>query len=170
MARETTTSTLDKILLQLRARLIDRVAEFTIHNTYLSTMPNDAPPPSAASVMCEISPSEQWTFEEGMITGGGRYMLHTRGQILTTVHLTISLDKVGTDPQFITNVTRGAVHFLNSLLEALSDHDLLDEDANELLSHPLRPLSMHIPPKEKREIGYVTIVWDVEFDWYLTVP
>jgi len=170
MSRETTTSTLDIVLLAIQSRLIAQVSEFTIHNTYLSTLPTDAPPPSPGQVMCEISPDETWQFEEPMLTGGGRHMMHTRGRIITTLHLTIQTDPVGKDPQYLTNATRGAIKYLNATLSALADHDLLDTEGNELLSHPLRPLTMHLPPKDKREIGYVSIAWDVEFDWYLSIP
>lgn len=166
MARETTSSTLDVILVRVHARIIAACPSATNDNTYISTVSSELPP-SSDERMLEIAPSQVWTFEPGHFTGAGRNAVHMIGQISVTIHTTLQADEVGRDLQFLTHSDRGIIILMNEVLNALSDHDLVDASGNELLSHPLRPSQAHIPPRDDRTRGFLTLLFDVEFDTYI---
>lgn len=167
MTRETTTSTLDVILTRVHARIVAACPSATNDNTYISTVNSDLPP-SPDMYMFEISPSQTWSFEPGHFTGAGRYAMHVIGQINITVHSTLQADEFGRDKEYLTHADNGIIKLMTEVLSALADHDLLDATGNELLSHPMRPSQAHIPPKDDRARGFVTITADVEFDWYIS--
>lgn len=166
MARETVSSTLDTILTRVHARLITVCTGSTHNNTYLSTVSLELPP-SSDEVVFEISPSQSLTFDDPHFTGAGRNAMHVSFQINVTIHSTVQSDEVGRDTEYLTHADRGIVKYMTAVLSALADHDLLDLDGNQLLSQPLRPLQAHIPPKDDRSRGYVTLVFGCEFDWYI---
>lgn len=167
MARETTTSTLDNILLRTVARLIDQVTDAGTANTYISTVPQELPP-NPAEFMFEVSPSNNYTFEEGHMTGGGTVMLHCITEIVVTIHVTGQPDQQGRDDHYLTHTDRGVIKQITGVLKALSIHDLQDAAGNELLSHPMRPVQGTIPPKDERKRGFVSLFFQCEFDWWMS--
>lgn len=166
MTRETTTSTLDVILTRVHARIVAACPSASNDNTYISTVSMELPP-NPDEKMLEISPSQSWSFEMPHFTGAGRNAMHTIGQINITVHSTLSADEVGRDKEFLTHSDHGIIKLMTEVLSALADHDLLDASGNELLSEPMRPIQAQIPPKDDRTRGFVTISFEVRFDWYI---
>lgn len=161
-------TTLDAILLRVIPHLIAQVPDAKIGNTYLSTIPNELFP-NPAEFMFEISPSESWTFEQGHITGAGKDALHAVGNILVTIHSAVQLDQVGRDAEYLTNQARGILRLVTLVLDAMSNHDLLNADDEPMLSQPMRPVRLHIPAKDDRRKGFVTIEFEIEFDWDMTI-
>lgn len=169
MARETTTSTPDIILTRAHSRIVAACDSATNDNTYISTTSTELPP-NPDEIMYEIGLAPTLSFEYdggGHFTGAGRNAVHVKGQLSVTIHSTLQADEVGRDLQFLTHADRGIIQYMTEILNALTGHELLDESGNELLSQPLRPIQAHIPPKDDRSRGYVTILFDLEFDWYI---
>ncbi len=167
MARETTTSKLDLILLRAKRRLVDAAAIATDSNTYISTIPDELPP-NPDEVMFEIAPSHSYQFDQGILAGAGQASLHTQTQLIVTIHSTVQLDEAGRDEIYLTRENLGACELIRQVLKAFCDHDLLDEDDNQMLSHPLMPISGDIPPKDQRERGFVSLRFRCDFDWNMS--
>lgn len=169
MARETTTTTPDVILTRAHARIVAACDSATDDNTYISTTSTELPP-NPDEVMYELgfSPTMSFTSDGGgHFTGAGRNAMHVSTQLSVTIHSILQADEVGRDKEYLTHADRGVIQYMTEILNALAEHDLLDSSGNELLSHPLRPSQAHIPPKDDRSRGYVTILFDLEFDWYI---
>lgn len=167
MARETTSSTLDQVLLRVIDRLIVTVAEAKSANTYISTV-HDEPAPNSDENMFEVAPSENSSFDDAHMEGAGKNALHWIGSIDVMIHATAQNDQVGRDVEFLTNASRGIIGLVTKVLDSLSNHDLLDADGNQMLSQPLRPGRMSIPPKNDRTTGYILVSFSCEFDWYMS--
>lgn len=160
-------TTLEPVLLRILDRLIDQIREANKVNTYLSTLPNELFP-NPSEYMFEVSPGEQWSFDPGHMTGAGKNALHAVGSVKITIHHTGQLDQAGRDTEYLTGSVRGVMRLVTKVLDALSNHELADSDERPLLSQPLQPKAMYIPPKDDRRKGFVTIEFSCEFDWHVT--
>lgn len=167
MSNRESTTTPEQILLRIVDRLCDQINEANQHNTFISTLP-ETEFPNPSEFMFEVAPDSNWNFDQGHITGAGKNALHTMGLISVTLHSHFQGDQAGRDVAWLTNATRGILRLVTKVLDALSNYDLTDVNGNELLSEPLRPTGMAIPPKDKREKGWITLAFNVEFDWLLT--
>lgn len=160
-------TTLEPVLLRTVDRLIQQISEANEVNTYISTLPNELFP-NPSENMFEVSPGETWTFDPGHITGAGKNALHVKGSLKVTIHHTSQQDQAGRDTVYLTNRTRGVMRLVTKVLDALTNHDLANEDEQPLLSEPMQPTTLHIPPKDERRKGFVTIEFSCEFDWHVT--
>ena len=163
MARIATT--LDKILLKVIDRMIEVVDSANPGNTYLSLQHEMDTPPSSSDVLYEISPAMTFRFEPGEFAGGGHHTLHTTTHILVTPHIIIDADPTGKDTLFLTHATRGACMRITDVLRALTEYDPENDDGDQILAEPMRPLEGQIPPKRDRTSGLVDIAFEVQFDW-----
>lgn len=168
MTRETSTN-LDDILNWAVARLVSEVDLATVDNTYVSTVSQELPP-SPDEVMFEVSIGPNLNFDGGIIVGAGQASIHTRGQLMVTIHITQSKDEAGRDLHYMNHETLGVSPLVKGVLKAIAATDPVDvNDASEhLLAEYIIPVSVTIPPKDEREKGYVTCFFDISFDWDMT--
>jgi len=165
MGRETNnTNRPEEIFDSIRDRLIDQITLATTHNTYVSTLPSETPA-SAADVLYEISPGQDVTFDYPEIVGAGQSQVSTKMQMMVTIHIATDRDQEGRDDEYLKASDIGAFVLVRDVLKALCAWDPLDSSSNEQLSQPMIPTRAYFPAKDDREVGYVTIVFDMEFDW-----
>ncbi|MBE41889.1 MAG: hypothetical protein CL480_11390 [Acidobacteria bacterium] len=165
MGRESdNTNRPEDILNSVKTRLIASITAATADNTYISTIPEELPP-NPDEVMFEISPGQNLSFDYGLFVGAGLDSLNTTMQLTVTVHITQQKDETGRDDSYLRHATLGAFPIVRSILKALGDHDLQDGSSNEQLSQALHPLSATVPPRDDREAGYATVVFEAKFDW-----
>lgn len=165
MARRSTT--LAEVLLQTQRRLIEEIEEATEHNTYFS-LDDVELPPNPGEFMLQLAPNFNASFDRPQLTGAGVFDCHLLTEIVVTIHFTIQLDRMGWDYHYITDPRRGISYRIQRVLRALTDHDLSNDDNDQILAQPLQPRSLTIPPKKERKRGEVSIAFECEFDWDLS--
>lgn len=159
-------TTPDVILRAVIQRLIDAVPQAEEANTYASTISRELPP-NPSDVMFEVALAHNFSEWQPEITGAGNEGLHTIMSVMVTISTTIQQDEVGHDLLYLTDTQLGVCHLMTDVLAALSMYDPKDEAGEEILAQPMRPTSGQLPPKDDRSRGYVTLLFEVEFDWLL---
>ena len=164
MTRNPIKTTPDVILLRVVERLKAQIADAKESNTYISTVSQELPP-NPADVMFEVSLSHNFAFDPGELAGGGSNTIHTHASVMVTIHTQIQLDEMGRDLHYLTHASLGVCKNMTRVLAALTDHDLLNAAAQPILAHTMMPAQGQIPPKDERKKGFVTLIFDVDFDW-----
>lgn len=171
MARKEAGTTLDEILTQIVARLIDQITAATAATCYLSLDPDSLPAGNPGGTFFVVSPAIAGNFDGGMFDGGGQNQTTVVWPIVVTVWNTSILDESGHDTQFITNATLGVVVNGTLVLKALAGHDLQDTEVtpNEILAQPIFPSDAAIDRREpSKGKGFMQFGFNVTFDWDLS--
>lgn len=164
-------TTLDIILTQVVARLIDQITDATTGTCYISLEVDELPAANSGEFIFVVSPAITGQFRAGLFDGGGVNQATCDWPVIVTLWSTVLRDESGHDTEFITNATRGIVINGTNVLKALAGHDLQDaEDTpNEILAQAIFPsdaaLDRREPPKGK---GFMQFGFGVLFDWDLS--
>ena len=76
----------------------------------------------------------------------------------------VLLDPTGKDAKTLTDATRGLLVVADKVFQALWLHDL-QSGADEILSEPMRPVTLGSPVRPPDEPGSVSLTWEVIFNW-----
>lgn len=160
-----TGTTPDEVLLSIKRRLIDVIADGTDSSVYLSSVPDELPP-NAADFMYEVAFSGGQMLD-GEMAGGGVNTIHVVGAVAVTVHSTVQIDEAGRDDEYLTSGELGILPRVTQVLRALAVHDLENEGGEQILAEPMRPVDAQVPSHTPRRRGFSSVGFSVEFDWDL---
>lgn len=158
-----TGTTPHEVLLSIKRRLIDVVADGTDSSVYLSSTPEELPP-NSSDFMYEISFSGGQMLDAEM-AGGGVNTIHVVGEVVVTVHSTVQIDEAGRDDIYLAGEDLGIITRLTQVLRALAIDDLENEAGEQICAQPMRPIDTQVPSHTNRRRGFASVGFSVEFDW-----
>lgn len=162
-----TGTTPDEVLLSVKRRLIDVIADGTDSSVYLSSVSSELPP-NAADFMYEVA-FEGGSFGDAEMAGGGTSTLHVVGSVVVSIHSTVQIDETGRDDSYLASRELGILPRATSVLDALAVHELENELGEWILSEPMRPVDTQVPSHTDRRRGFASVGFSVEFDWDIGV-
>lgn len=158
-------SRLDTILNAIVARLIDEVEDADEASCFLA-IETDQLAPSADGFVVLVSP-QSGQFDEGALDGGGQVMATDYFEFSVTVYSTTMLDDSYRDNKALTDAALGLVQRHRDVLQALTAHDLLNTDDENVLRDPILPRGYEFG-RSGRGLCFVRQVFRLAFDWDLT--
>ncbi len=161
-------STLDEVLTQVVARLIDQLDDATTSTCYMSLDPDRLPAGNPGDFIYVVTPFPSGTFPWGQ-DGGGPNQVVCQWPVVVTIHNTAINDEVGREEEWITNTDRGVVIKSTLVLKALVTHDLQDVAAeNEILAQPIQVFDGAIDKVQTKRRGSIQFAFLILFDWDLS--
>lgn len=158
-------SRLDTILLAIIARLIDEVDDADEASCYLAIDEQEIAG-SADNFVLVVSPMSG-QFDDGALDGGGQLVATDYFDFSVTGYSTTMLDQTYQDTKALTDATLGLVQLHRDILQALTAHDLLNTDDENVLRDPILPRSYEFG-RNGRGLCFVRQVFRLSFDWDLT--
>ena len=142
-------------------RLIASIPMANPTTCFLSLNPDIRPPmPGRFFYVVSLPPG---SVDLPNFEGGGNEFIELRQIFTVSINSTVMLDKPQTDVEFLTHQTLGILTEWLRVLNALSNHELLDSSSNEILAEPMRPTEIALE-KRTREIGSMQCGFEVCYD------
>lgn len=159
--------TQSQVLQAIVAHLRDTL-DLNNRNCYESLMP-DAPPtlPVGGEIIVSVAPGEG-QFVEGEQQVGN---ITEEWTIIVTAYSRIRLASTDHDFETLQDDQRGLLEMKRKVLQALCGDDPTtdDEDANTFVRQLLYAIRADRPQHDRdKEIGWISIIFGVDFDWDLT--
>ena len=130
-------SRLPTLLRAVHSRISDQVLGANDSLVIISDDP-DSTPPMPGDVWWVVSPAPSGQFTENF-GGGSVESAEVQTAFIVTVHSIIQQDEPGRGEEMFLDPNFGIFEKMSPVLEALSGHDLLDPDGNQILSQPIFP-------------------------------
>lgn len=151
---------LDAVLTQLRT-----VTTFQGENTaFLSmhTEPLDEMRQNVYATVCPMSGQ----FDEALFRGYG--VAYEATGFIVNVFSQMRLDRPDGDVSMLTDATRGLLVLKKQVLDAFTNHILVDTEGNGLLSSSIRPINSSHPNRDDEGIGTFSLMFATDFSWNLS--
>ena len=166
MARVATTQV--DVLEAVISRLISQLTELKASNCYLSLEPY--PDERITHPLCCIVSPMGGVYDATVFEGAGSNSLIENSGVIVSVWSNLKLDQSGHAERVLNDAARGLIVLKRKILMALTGHDLLDSDGNQILVALMAPRQAEHPQKGvmKDNLTGFSLMFSTDFEWDLS--
>lgn len=163
----------------VRLKLLEKFPALNDSTCFFSINPMQSVIPPGGDFWLTVSAGDG-QFDQEMMDGSVADQCLEYGEVIVSAYSRIRLDRVGRDTSLMDDDARGLLSLKHQILKSLSGSDLLvpeEEPTDTFLRELLRPIRTTAPDvfevannpgRARMEIGIVSIVFSLHFDWDLS--